>query len=59
MTAEVNSQTILYVDSDADNRAFLADEFRKRGYVVIEAEDEQEALRAVAEHSVKAVILDL
>ena len=50
---------ILLVDSDAENRDFLKSEFEARNHIVLEADDEVQALEILSHEKVDAVLIDL
>ena len=50
---------ILIIEDDAVLRSALADKFREKGYVVLEASAAQEVLNIVANEKPNALVLDL
>lgn len=60
VAARLNStHMILLVDSDQENRDFLKTEFELRNYVVLEADDDVQALEVLSYEKVDAILIDL
>jgi len=52
-------QTILVVDDEAPTRKYVSANLRARGYEVLLAADGSEALKAIAEHPLDLLLLDI
>jgi CheY-like chemotaxis protein len=52
-------QTILVVDDEAPTRKYVSANLRARGYEVLLAADGGEALKAIAEHPLDLLLLDI
>lgn len=53
------AKTILLVDHDAENRAFLRSEFEARGFFVVEAESSVQAIELARGQKTDAALIDL
>lgn len=59
MGPDTNAKTILLVEDEMPFRQIYRDALQMDGFSIVEAEDGEEALKAVKQHKIDVILLDL